>query len=132
MRVARQRVRGLGERVEGVKTRVEAWEQRERDGKRRGKRRVSILWGVLGSLFSLFLIVAVLRGWQEESDELDGRANLEASQRIDAIFGDETVVDAAASLLDDRRPPEGTKSSGARRTSTQDEFDARLRVFDEL
>ncbi|MCJ1432996.1 hypothetical protein MMC27_002355 [Xylographa pallens] len=132
MRVARERVIGLGERVEGVKTRVEDWEQRERDGRRRGRRRVSILWGVLGSLFGLFFIMVILRGWDGDSEGLDGRAELEASRRIDAIFGDETVTDAPVGLLDDGRPPEGTKSSLARGSSTQEDFDARLRVFDEL
>ncbi|MCJ1393604.1 hypothetical protein MMC18_006479 [Xylographa bjoerkii] len=132
MRVARERVIVLGQRVEGVKTRVEEWERRDRDGKRRGKRRVSILWGVLGTLFGLFLIVVIFRGWQGESDGLDDSAKLEASRRVDAIFGDENVADSAASLLDDGRPPEGTKSSLARETITQDEFDAHLRIFDEL
>ncbi|MCJ1378464.1 hypothetical protein MMC17_001563 [Xylographa soralifera] len=132
MRVARERVTVLGERVEGVKIRMEEWERRDRDGKRRGKRRVSIVWGVLGSLFGLFLIMVIVRGWQGESDGLDGRAKLEASRRMDVIFGDETVTDAAAGLLDDGRPPEGTKSGVARKTSTQNEFDARLRAFDEL
>ncbi|MCJ1404335.1 hypothetical protein MMC11_007560 [Xylographa trunciseda] len=132
MRVARERVIGLGERVEGVKTRVEEWEQREKDGKRRGRRRASILWGILGTLFGLFLIMIVIQGWQGDSDGLDDRAKLEVSRRIDAIFGDENVADAAPGLLDDGRPPKGTTSSAAQETSTQDDFDARLRVFDEL
>ena len=132
MRAARERVTGLGERVEGVKTRVEEWEQREKDGKRRGRRRVSILWGVLGSILGLFLIMAVFNGWQGELEELGGNGKLEASRRIDATFGDETVTKTTAGLLDDGRPPEDTKSSLARETSTQDEFDARLRVFDDL
>ncbi|MCJ1280889.1 hypothetical protein MMC26_000206 [Xylographa opegraphella] len=132
MMAARARVIGLGERVESVKTRVEEWEQRETEGKRRGKRRVSILCGVLGSLLGLFLIMVVFNRWQGESDELEGRANVEASRRVDAIFGDEIHTDAAARLLGDGRPPDGTRSSLPQESSAQDEFDARLRVFDEL
>lgn len=132
MRVARERVIVLGERVENVKTRVEEWEQQERDGKRRGRRRASILWSVLGTLLSLFLILVIFRGWQGQPDELNDRAKLEASRRSDAIFGEEDVADSVAGLLTDARPPDDAQSSLARGTSTQDDFDTRLQVFDEL
>ena len=132
MKVARERVTVLGERVEGVKHRVEEWERQESDGKRRGRRRVSILWGVLGTLLGLFLIVVVFRGWFGEPEGLNDSAKLEANRRIDAIFGDEDIFYAAPSRLDDGRPPDGPKNSLARETSTEDQYDARLRIFDEL
>ena len=66
MKSARERTAGLAQRVKGVQGRVEAWEVRAEEGVRRGRRRVGMLWGVVGSLVLVFVAVVVVRGWREE------------------------------------------------------------------
>ncbi|MCJ1474338.1 hypothetical protein MMC13_002996 [Lambiella insularis] len=131
MRVAREKVDGLGERVESVRTRVQEWEARERDGKRRGRRRVGILWGVLGTLVGLFVVMVVVKDGQNEIGGLDGRTDFEGSRETNKT---REIEDAASTglFIDNGRPPKESRSSAPRVTGQSDDFDARLRMFDEL
>lgn len=131
MKGAREKVDGLGERVERVRTRVQEWEARERDGKRRGRRRVGILWGVLGTLVGLFVVMVIVRGGHDDIDGLDGRLDVEDSQEANETREIE-VGPSTGLLIDKGRSPKEGRSSAPRATGQSDDFDARLRVFDEL
>lgn len=132
MRVAREKVDGLGERVRSVRARVEAWEARERDEKRRGKRRVGILWGVLGTLLGLFVVVVVVRGWYEEVDRADRAGDFGVEWRANKALEIRDALITSRAIDGGRPSPEESRSSLPRETWQGDDFDARLRMLDEL
>ena len=137
MKGARKQVENLGLRVEGVRTKVEQWEVREREGKKRGRRRIGILWGALGVLFSLVVILTVVKDRMGESDDLNARERLKAGRRMEKILGFDAIP-KRGTMEDDN--PSTTKSAQAesrnsdrtRQHPLYDDLDARLRIFDEL
>lgn len=136
MTAARERVRGLGERVEGVRGRVGEWERREREGKRRGRRNIGILWGVLGTVVGLFVVIVLYRGWDVGTEGLEEVARRQASLRMEKMLGKEEF----GGLIGDGGAVEGEVGRGRVRSfvsqptsATKDrELDAVLRVLDEL
>lgn len=136
MTAARERVRGLGERVEGVRGRVEEWERREREGKRRGRRNIGILWGLLGTVVGLFVVIVLYRGWNVGTEGLEEVARRQATLRMEKMLGKEEF----GGLIGDGGTVEGEVGRGRVRSfvsqstsATKDrELDAVLRVLDEL
>jgi len=136
MKAARERVKGLGERVEGVRSRVEEWERREREGKRRGRRNIGILWGVLGTVVGLFVVIVLYRGWDAGTDGLEEVARRQASLRMERMLGTEgfggLVGDGGTGERGVERGRVGGLVSQPTSATKSRELDAVLSVFDEL
>lgn len=136
MRAARERVQGLGKRLGGVRGRVEEWERREREGKKRGRRNLGILWGVLGMVVGLFLIVVLYRGWNAGGEGFEEVARKQASRRMEMMLGREEFggLIGDGGMLERGREARRIGSLVSQPTSPKKrkELDALLRVFDEL
>ena len=69
---ARTKVSGLGERMNVVQKRVHGWEEKEREADRRRRRRVGIVWGTLGTLVIVMVVVAVVGRISEDVTKKQG------------------------------------------------------------
>jgi hypothetical protein len=141
MRDARKRVEGLSERVERVRERVEEWESREKEAKRRGRRNLGILWGVLGTLLGLFVVIVLYRGWNAEKHNLDDVAKREAwkaSQQLEAILSNANLTELDDLLKEGKITaaktprPESIKRKVPQQTSPRKEVEEIFRILDEL
>lgn len=65
----------LGSRLEGVRKKVQKEERREKEGEERVRRRLRILWSVLGVGLVLFLILGAVRCWPGRREDEDRRNN---------------------------------------------------------
>lgn len=134
----------LGERLDGVRDKVERSSLRDRESRRIVGRRLKMLWGFLGSITGLFLILATTRHWRGNEyaikDEVvhlvnrtegpfgevvgvqsDGKQGTESQQDNEGVRPDvETRI----------RVKETTAGSPARISAV--DADAALRLFDEL
>lgn len=63
MKLGRQRVEDLGNRLEDVRREIDSWEQRESEWQSRVSRRLRILWAVMGSAFLVFVLALILQNW---------------------------------------------------------------------
>ena len=61
MRAGRERVGQLGERLDRARGKVEASDARDGEGRRRVGRRLRMMWGVLGCLGGLLVVLLVMR-----------------------------------------------------------------------
>lgn len=68
MQVGRKSVQALGERLERVKSKVERFERVEEEWKDRMSRRLRMLWGAIGSVVGLFVLLIVIRHWPRARD----------------------------------------------------------------
>lgn len=63
MKLGRQRVEDLGNRLEDVRREIDSWEQRESEWQSRVSRRLRILWAVMGSAFLVVVLALILQNW---------------------------------------------------------------------
>ena len=91
MRKGRAKMEALGERVDLVQRRVEGWERREGQWQKKVNRRMRILWGVLGSLVGIFVLVLAVKHWSlGGAGELECRGSRkqnESIQELEAEYG---------------------------------------------
>ena len=139
MSEARERAGGLGKRVEGVRKRVEAWEARRIEGRRRSRRRLGMLWGFLGSLVGLFLAVLLVRNRPEgglgNDVAMDGEFGWARGEMAGSIEREGVREQAGGILRGHLEISDALKASEVyqpSQTSTADDVDPRLRIFDEL
>lgn len=93
MKLGRQRVEDLGNRLENVRREIDRWEQRESEWQSRVSRRLRILWAVMGSAFLVLVLGLILQNWPAISPrheihplptEATNRSSLGADYQSDA------------------------------------------------
>lgn len=137
----REKVGRLGERLDGVRAKVEGSSLRDRESRRIMGRRLKMLWGSLAFLVGFFFILAVTRQWRRHEDvmkdqtvhqgnwteemlkEVVGMRQGKQEQRRESQRDDEGRRPAADANM--RVEDTTTRSSAA-------DADATLRLFDEL
>ncbi|KAL9115617.1 MAG: hypothetical protein Q9187_007228 [Circinaria calcarea] len=133
MRGARLTAQDLGRRIESTRKKVEVWEAERIEGKRRSRRNVQVLWGILGGLVGLFLVVVVVRGWsgdgvggeiKKEIEGVNATARLAELERLHVAEG---AAAQSESTYAEPRNPTSSEQVGAK-----GDVDPRLRLFDEL
>ncbi|KAL6720766.1 hypothetical protein ACLMJK_002691 [Lecanora helva] len=123
MKRGREKVQGLGERLEVVRGKVEGAAERDREGRRRVGRRLRVLWCMLGVFGGLVLVGMVVRHWP----------------RVGVETGEGEVVERGGDVLNaDRkgrdwggRDSRSSSGSSVQMTEAQTQ-DPILRLFDEL
>lgn len=137
----REKVGRLGERLDGVREKVERSSLRDRESRRIIGRRLKMLWGSLGFLIGLFLILAATRQWRRNEDVIKGES-VHLGNRTEEPLKEAVGMRQENGELrremrrDDERWRPGTKTSmrvgdTTARSSAVD-ADATLRLFDEL
>ena len=136
----RGKVGRLGERLDGVREKVERSALRDRESRRMIGRRLKMLWGSMGLLLGLLLIVAATRQWRRNEDVMRDRTvrlgnRTEAFEKLGHLRR-EDWEQRRARLRDDEgwRPSTKTSMRGQDSTarSSAVDVDATLRLFDEL
>ena len=135
---------GLGARLDGVRDQVERSSLRDRESRRMVGRRLKMLWGFLGSIAGLFLILATTRQWRgNEYAMKDEVAHL--LNRTEGAFGEVVAVRSdGQQSRENQRDNEGLRSdvetsvrvrettAGSPARISAVNADATLRLFDEL
>ena len=130
VKVGREKIKMLGDRVEVVKERVDGWETADREGQVRTKKRLRIMWGLVGFVGVIVLGVA---GLKYSLDEEQGWGALEGLN--------ETVAEGLPDFKRIRNETWTLKENTVEalekmreKTRDREELpeDPRLRVFDEL
>ena len=135
----------LGERLDGVREKVERSSLRDRESRRTIGRRLKMLWGTLGLLIGLFLILAVTRQWRRNGNPTRDELVHSGSRMED---GSEEMLGTRHEIWEqsteiaqpDKEGKEGkraiakadmkVKVTGVRSSAV--DVDATLRLFDEL
>lgn len=133
MRDARRTAQDLGRRVERTRKKVEVWEAERIEGSRRSRRNMQVLWGILGGLVGLFLVVVVARGWS--GDDVGGEVKKEVKgvnataglAELERVHVAERATVQSRSTHTERQNPISSEQVGAK-----GDMDSRLRLFDEL
>ena len=68
VQVADQRVKELSERVKKVRKIVEDAEENEREEAARRRKRIGIVWGIMGFLVALWVISVIVRNWPADAE----------------------------------------------------------------
>jgi hypothetical protein len=110
MKKARERVTGLGDRVNAVRKRVEIWEMRENERLARRRKWWRVIWTMLAALIFLIIAVVIWRNWPQSS--------------ID------TFKQVAGPAPGDW--PGGSSTAGYEPSKVPDRDDPLFRMFDEL
>ena len=136
----RRKVARLGERLDGVRDNVERSSLRDRETRRIVGRRWKMLWGFLGFLTGLFVILATTRQWRRNAYAIrDGVVH--SVDRTEEVF--EEVVglrENGQQKRESRRDDEGVRPGAKTRIGAQEttatssvvDADVILRLFDEL
>ena len=137
MRKGREKVGRLGERLDGVREKVERSSLRDRQSRRTRGRRLKMLWCSLGFMVALFLILAATRQWRRD-ERATGDDVVHLGNRTEEVAGrrQEEWRRGRERRGDDGGWRPDAKASvrvedTAARSSAVD-ADATLRLFDEL
>lgn len=133
MKVARAKAQDLGRRIERTRERVEAWETRRIEGRRRSRRKMQALWGILGGLVGVFLVFVVVRGWGGDGiggDIEEGTERSNATARLSELVMGQTAKQAY--LRSATAQAKRVKPISSRQPDARSDIDPRLRLFDEL
>ena len=130
----------LGERLDGVRDNVERSSLRDRETRRMVGRRWKMLWGFLGFLTGLFVILATTRQWRRNEyairDEVVHSVNRTEEVFREVVGFRENGQQEGESRRDDEgvRPVAKTRIGAQETTATSSVVDADviLRLFDEL
>lgn len=140
IREGREKVGRLGERLDGVREKVEKSSLRDQESRRMMSRRRRMLCGSLGFLFGLLLILAATRQWRRNEETMRGEI-VRFGDRTEAF---EKVERLRQEIWEQRRARqrdrEGWRSDtqtsmrmeGTTARSSAVDVDATLRLFDEL
>ena len=132
----------LGERLDGVREKVERSSLRDRESRRTIGRRLKMMWGTLGFLIGLFLILAATRQWRRNGNATRDEAVHSGSRMED---GSEEMLGTRHGLWEQSTEMAQADKEGKRASATADinvqvtsvkspavDVDATLRLFDEL
>ena len=138
----RERVARLGERLDGVRDKVERSSLRDRESRRTIGRRLKMLWGTLGFLIGLFLILAATRQWRRNGNATKDEAVHSGSPMED---GSEKVLGTRHEIRERNTEMAQPDKEGKRASAKADmnvqvtaagssavDVDATLRLFDEF
>lgn len=103
MKLGRQRVEDLGNRLEDVRREIDRWEQRESEWQSRVSRRLRILWAVMGSSFLVLVLALILQNWPAISPRHEAHP-LPTEATNQSSFGAAYQSDAWESILGGRGP----------------------------
>ena len=145
MKKGREKVGRLGERLDRVREKVEKSSMRDRESRRMFGRRLKLLWGFLGSVIGLFLILATTRQWRGNEyatrEELLHLANRTEGVSEKVVGLQEDAQQQRERQGDNESLGSSTRTgigvdettSGSPATSSMAaDADAMLRLFDEL
>ena len=136
----RDKVARLGERLDGVREKVDRSSLRDRESRLIMSRRLKMLWGSLGFLVGLFLVLAATRQWRRSEDitrdELVHLGNqMEGFEEV-APMRHGKWAQRRGRQQDDEGWRLGAKTSKGVQDTTASSLpvdaDATLRLFDEL
>ena len=141
MKLSKETLEAVGVRVEVVKKKINRWEEREREVRRRTGRNWQILWAVMGTLLGLWLLLILLRyrpGQQEirynESMVVEMKKG-RGGHTTDPVKGLRGAgFEVKKKVRESARPSkaERNKKKMGGKVGQADTIDPRLRVFDEL
>ena len=137
----REKVGRLEERLDGVRENVERSSLRDRESRRIIGRRLKMMWGSLGFLIGLFLILAATRQWRRYEDVIKDES-VHLGNRTEKVLKEAVGMRQENGELrreiqrDDEGWRPGTKTSirveDTTVRSSAIDADATLRLFDEL
>ena len=135
----REKVDRLGERLDGVRRKVETSSVRETESRRVIGRRLRMLWGFLGFLAVLFVILAMTRQWRR-NEYVAGNEVLRLVDRREDTSEESMCQGNGQQRMERRRDAEGSRSATKTGTRFTEEWvrnssvdvDATLRLFNEL
>ena len=132
----------LGERLDGVRDKVERSSLRDRESRRTIGRRLKMLGGTLGFLIGLFLILAATRQWRRNGNATKDEA---VHSGIPIEDGSEEVLGTRHEIWERNTEMAQPDKEGKRASAKADmnvqvtavgssavDVDATLRLFDEL
>lgn len=125
-------MQGLGERLEVVRQKVEEKGERDREGRKAAGRILMMLWGSLGGLVALVLVLVVARHWPGAGVDVRGVKMVELKNRTwDGMDGGEGLGPMGERGEGGEGIRKGkSRSEEAARTSMPE--DHILKLFDEL
>lgn len=134
----------MGGRLDGVRDKVERSSLRDRESRRMVGRRLKMLWGFLGSIAGLFLILATTRHWRGNEYAVKDEV-VHLLNRTEGAFGEVVGVRSdGQQSRESQQDIERLKSDVETRTRVKEtttgnpakisavNVDATLRLFDEL
>jgi hypothetical protein len=127
VRMGREKIKDLGGRVELVKTRVEGWEAAEAEWKEKTRRRLRLLWILMGIAGGIFVLVMIFQNLPAKTPGQDAQKALNAS----GLLGKMPDMEPSKNETREMQRKAGQALEGLRDKDQPDE-DPRLRVFDEL
>ena len=132
----------LGDRLDGVREKVERSSLRDSESRRTIGRRLKMLWGTLGLLIGLFLILATTRQWRRDGNATRDEA-VHSGRRMEDVS--EEVLGTPHEMWEQSTEMTQPDKEGKRASAKADmnvqvtavrssavDVDATLRLFDEL
>ena len=141
MKQSKETLEAVGLRVDVVKEKINRWEEREREARRRTGRNRRILWVVMGTLLGLWLLLMLIRyrpGQQEiryNESMVVGIEKGRGGHKTDPVNGlGEVSFEVKKKARESARPSKAqrNKKRMSGKVGQEDTIDPRLRVFDEL
>lgn len=123
----RERISVLGGRVQVVKERVEGWEEAEREWKDRTRKRLKMMWILMGIFGGIFVLLWIWQATTAKGSMQEGTKALNASGLLGKIPNMDAIKNETRGMQRQvNRAWEGLNDN------EKIEEDPRLRVFDEL
>lgn len=123
----RERISMLGGRVEVIKERVEGWEEAEREWKDKTRKRLKIMWILMGVIGGIFVLLWIWQASMAKGSVQEGTKALNASGLLGKMPNMEAIKNETREMQRQvNQAWEGLKDN------EKVEEDPRLRVFDEL
>jgi len=123
----RQKITALGERVDIVRERIEAWERADRDWQERTRRRLKIIWWIMSIIVFLFLLLFISA--QYVPDGLEAATVRLANETISKLRNGTLLSDGSPGPVDASARLHRLLNGTGRTATASDEL---LQVFDEL
>lgn len=96
MEVGKKSVLALGGRLERVRSKVERFERVEEEWRERMSRRLRMLWGGIGTMVGLFVLLLVIRHWPRAREGLPPVARF-GNMSIESVVGMNATLPVATS-----------------------------------
>jgi cell division septum initiation protein DivIVA len=129
----RTKIQGLGERVDIVRERIEAWERADREWQERTRKRLKVIWIIMSVVF--FAILLLFLSAQYASPVLESAGINTTNASFSTILGldsDSSNTSASEAVSSSPAAPEKEKVLVPSILRDRVEEEDHLRLFDEL
>jgi len=131
MQVGKKSVLALGGRLERVKSKVERFERVEEEWRDRMSRRLRMLWGGVGTLVGLFVLLLVIRRWPRAREGLPPVARF-GNMSIESVVGMNATLPVATSGPLGKEEGRTVRDEVTSKTDVDLDDNPTLRLLDEL